>query len=583
MLKCLQLLPLLPMEAWIQKLCLDSGAVHSLALAYHRCVGSVGGGVNESPLLKALRTALRCVFAQNMEICVQAVDDTFVSDEFVCLEVLDELREMEKKRHGSFRCLDSEWGIIGKVMGLWAFHQRKALEDANPQGSASREVLKKATGLLTALLLKLPPVTILLRMQEFQNSEPFQRIAIAAVHETPQIRLQVAVNYVDNGAIPVIVGGLQAFIRRYEGGPGVSPDPSFGALERAFSLLQDEKLPADGWPYVQHCLDICLHILSHWSATRLSLSQKADVLDVRAAPLLLAQGGLVDALAELLDPRAAGFELIDKPPQRIQAKASETLQALFEQNGHICLFCMQHYTEVKQMVSLGCDSLANDPLNDFPEMQQQAAEQLALAFEKFSADDERLGRKVLKALAVLFESSYRLVVWFLQKNNLALLGEYQSLDVHVEAMRAIARAPYWSHEDAAILPDFVVLAARLLLGSVEGLTDEPATMAPGEKPKRRVLDLTEAEELVAASTSALLHVLLIDPSPPMVLRCLVQGIGESAEAAEARDAGLPPLEDVNGGSSEEAVGAVMKVMRVFPSSDRVQMNCQHLLTSFLGD
>lgn len=292
----------------------------------------------------------------------------------------------------------------------------------------------------------------------------------------------------------------------------------------------------------------------------------------------------MDALAELLDPRAAGFELIDKPPARVQSKASETLQALFEQNGHICLFCMQHYTEVKQMVSLGCDSLASDPLTEFPEMQQQAAEQLALAFEKFSADDERLGRKMLKALAVLFESSYRLVVWFLQKNSLASLEEYQSLDVHVEAMRAIARAPYWSHEDAAILPEFVVLAAQLLLGSVEGLADEPAKMAPSEKPKRRVLDLTEAEELVAASTSALLHVLLIDPSPPMVLRCLVQGIGENEEAAEARAAGLPPLEDIDGGgSSEQAVGAVMKVMQVFPSSDRVQMNCQHLLTSFLGD
>lgn len=237
------------------------------------------------------------------------------------------------------------------------------------------------------------------------------------------------------------------------------------------------------------------------------------------------------------------------------------------------------------MVSLGCDSLVTDPLTEFPDMQQQAAEQLALAFEKFSADDERLGRKVLKALAVLFESSYRLVVWFLQKNGLATLEECQSLDVHVEAMRAIARAPYWSHEDAAILPEFVVLAAQLLLGSVEGLVDEPATLAPAGKAKRRVLDLTEAEEVVAASTSALLHVLLIDPSPPMVLHCLVHGIGQNEQGGEG-DTGLPPLEACDGGdggSSERAVSGVMRVMRVFPSSDRVQMNCQHLLTSFLGD
>ena len=28
-------------------------------------------------------------------------------------------------------------------------------------------------------------------------------------------------------------------------------------------------------------------------------------------------------------------------------KACETLQALFERNGHICLFCMKHYAEAR--------------------------------------------------------------------------------------------------------------------------------------------------------------------------------------------------------------------------------------------
>merc|ERR1711988_985973 len=117
-----------------------------------------------------------------------------------------------------------------------------------------------------------------------------------------------------------------------------------------------------------------------------------------------------------MDPVAAGFgDLGGKVPQAVSAKAAETLQGLFDQNGCICLFCMQHYTEVRQIISLGCDSLATDPLADFPDMQMQAVEQLAASFEQFSHEDDRIGRKILKALSVMFESSYRLVAWFLQK------------------------------------------------------------------------------------------------------------------------------------------------------------------------
>merc|ERR1719336_2027316 len=192
---------------------------------------------------------------------------------------------------------------------------------------------------------------------------------------------------------------MQMFLQSYEGSPSANVPPS--TLEASLRLLQDEPLPPEAWPYVLYCLEVSVHILSHWSATKLTL-QKADVLDARAAPLLLAQCGLVDVLAEILDPLAAGVELREKPPQSVVQKATETLQALFEQNGHICLFCIQHYTEVKQMVALGCESLAMDPLTDFPDMQQQAVTQLMASFEKFSVNDERLGRKILKALTVLF-------------------------------------------------------------------------------------------------------------------------------------------------------------------------------------
>lgn len=584
MLKCMQLLPLLPMPPWMQKACLDSGAVHSLVLAFHRCASSGNGP--QADLVKAIQDALRCVFSQNLELCVRAMDDTFVSDEFVCLEVLDELRAAERKQRGAFRALDAEWAVVRKALGLWAFHQRRALEDSDPLKSRSREVLQKVAELLSAVLVKLTPQTLLERMQEFENSEALQRIALVAIHSNPQLRLQLAVNYVDNDVARVVIVCLQMLLRHYDDevppeGADVEEHRSSAeqraSTEAAFQLLQDDKLPAEAWPYVQYCLEICLHILSHWSAAKLSLQQKADVLDARAAPLMLAQGGLVDVLAEIIDPVAADFQLRMPPPQAVRQQAVETLQALFEQNAHVCLFCMQHYTEVKLMIAMGCDSLCMDPLAAFPDMQQQAVEQLSASFEKFSAGDEKLGRKILKALANLFESSYRLVAWFLKEYSLSTLGSMQGLDVHIEACRAVARAPYWGAEDAPLLPELVVSIARLLLGGVQGLAEAAPANSQG-----RVLDVTEAEEVAAACMSALLHLLLIDPSPPTALRCLVRSLGDAD--GEGSSFNPPPRTDASEtGGSELAVNNVMKIMQVFPSSDRVQMNCQHLLTSLLGE
>mmetsp|Transcript_123612 Transcript_123612/g.357533 ORF Transcript_123612/g.357533 Transcript_123612/m.357533 type:complete len:857 (-) Transcript_123612:81-2651(-) len=580
-LKCVQLLPLLPMEPWVQKACLNLGAVHALSLTYLRWKRGAGGVAKpdmEAALPKAIQVAVRGVFTDNLELCVKAVDDIFVSDEFVCLEVLDQLRGMERRRRGTFRDLDKDHGIIGKALLLWNFHQRAALEAPDPATSLAREVLHKVAELLRAVILKLPSHVLLQRMKEFETAEVFQRLCLAAIHANAQLRLQIAVNYVDNGAASAIIGFLQALLQNFEG----DAPPAVAAVEAAIQLLADEQLPAGGWPYVQYCLDVCLHILSHWSALSM---QKADVLDAKAAPLLLAQGGLVDVLAEILDPKAAGVDLREKPPQQVANQATETLQALFEQNGHICLFCMQHYTEVKQIVSLACDSLSMDPLTDYPEMQQQAVTQLIDAFERFSVHDERLGRRILKALTVLFESSYRLVFWFLQNHPLGALGEYQSTDVHSEAVRAVARAPYWSAEDAPLLPQFVGLLAAMLLDSIKGL-GEDGTAKPSPGSKRRTLDLTEAEEVVSACMTSVLHLLLIDPSPPTVLRVLAQHLALHGEAVAATPSVATQSNEDGGdadGSDERAVNAVMRVMQVFPSSDRVQMNCQHLLTSLLGE
>jgi len=567
----------------IQKVSLESGAVHSLALAYHRCagLGKSGDASGETGLAKAVRAAVRSVFAQNPELCVRAMHDTFIGDEFVCLEVLEELRGMEKKRRGTFLILDAEHGLIEKALGSWAFHQRRALEDSNPEKSTAREVLRKLAEVVQAVLVKLHPTQLLKRMQDFPDAEMLQRVALAAIHRSPQLKLQVAVNYVQNGVVPVVIGCMQMLLRHFEAGESGDATPE---IETAFRLLQDANLPADCWSYITYCLEVCYHVLSHWSATRISLAQKADVLDARAAPLLLAQGGLVDVLAEIVDPVAAGFELTAKPPASIVQKAVEVLQSLFEQNGHICLFCMQHYKDVRLMVSLGCESLAMEPLADFPDMQQQAVELLYDSFDRFAVQDERLGRKILKALGVLFESSYRLVIWFLQQHGLSVMQELQSMDAHVEAVRAVTRAPYWSSEDSPLLPEFVGLVAELLVGTVDGQGESGTPPTPNQ-PQRRVLDLTEAEELAAACMSCLLHLMLIDPTPPTVLHCLAQSLARQHKGGDESSTGAAAAvpADLAAGNSEHAVGAVMKIMQVFPSSDRVQMNCQHLLTSLLGE
>ncbi|CAE8590101.1 unnamed protein product, partial [Polarella glacialis] len=165
---------------------------------------------------------------------------------------------------------------------------------------------------------------------------------------------------------------------------------------------------------------------------------------------------------------------------------------------------------------------------------------------------------------------------------------FKGLDVHIEAVRAVARAGYWSSEDAPLLPDFVAILAQMLLDAVEGHVDQGAS--PGSRPGKRVIDLTEAEEVALHCSASVLHLLLIDPSPPTVLHSLARSLGkqEADNAGSSADNGddLPPLEDVDsneGPPSEQAVNAVMKIMQVFPSSDRVQMNCQHLLTSLLGE
>jgi hypothetical protein len=364
--KCVELLPLLPTEPWIQKACLESGAMHSLVLAFHRYSGN---GQNDT-LGKGFCTALQCIFAENPELCVEAMGDAFVNDEFVCLEVLSELKTMEKKRRGIFRELDEKWDVIGKGLVLWAFHQRRVLEASDPQKCSSKEVLQKVAELLSAILAKLPPATLLQRMKDFENSEPLQRLALATLHANPQMRLQLAVNYQANGVSTVVISCLQMLLRRFENDDKAAQEAG-AAVEAAFQHLQDEKLPAEGWVYVAHCLEICVHILSHWSAAKLALPQKGagpDGLQATAAPLLLAQGGLVDVLAELIDPVTAGYELLTKPPSFIYSKAVETLQNLFEQSAHVCLFCMQHYQEVKLVVSTASDSLAHDPLISFSEM-----------------------------------------------------------------------------------------------------------------------------------------------------------------------------------------------------------------------
>mmetsp|Transcript_13228 Transcript_13228/g.30204 ORF Transcript_13228/g.30204 Transcript_13228/m.30204 type:complete len:474 (+) Transcript_13228:3-1424(+) len=468
-------------------------------------------------------------------------------------------------------------------MSLWAFHQRQTLEDAEPGNCSSLAVLRKVASLLQSLFMKLPPQRLLLRLEEYQESEALVRIAVATVHQSAQLRLQMAVNYAENNVIPVMIACLQLLLRGYE---LTENGASQTEVEVAFQHLAEEKLPSEGWPYITFCLEVCLHVLSHWSCIR-AAQPKGEALDPGSAPVRLASAGMVDVLAELIDAPAAGVELRMQPPAALTQKACETLHALFERNGHICLFCMKHYTEVKQVILVGCESIVSDPLSDHPEMQQEATELFTAAFEKFAMKDERLCRKLLKALTVLFESSYQLVAWFLQQHPLGELSETHSLDAHIEAVRAVARAGYWSAEDAPLLPDFVAALVSTMLDAVEDHLD--FSKPPGGSG-RRVIDLTEAEEIASSCTSSVLHLMLIDPSPPTVQRCLASCLGrrlarkESSGYPVEKVDDLPPLEEVDGqadSSAEEAVKMVMKIMQVFPSSDRLQMNCQHMLTSLL--
>ncbi|CAK0814146.1 unnamed protein product [Prorocentrum cordatum] len=87
-LKAAQVLPSLPPEPWVQEAFLESGVVHSLALARRRCADAPP----DAPLPHALHAAARGAFSDNLDLCVKALEDMFVSEEFVCLLVLDELQ-----------------------------------------------------------------------------------------------------------------------------------------------------------------------------------------------------------------------------------------------------------------------------------------------------------------------------------------------------------------------------------------------------------------------------------------------------------------------------------------------------------
>ena len=116
-----------------------------------------------------------------------------------------------------------------------------------------------------------------------------------------------------------------------------------------------------------------------------------------------------------------------------------------------------------------------------------------------------MGRKLLKALTGMFGSSYQLVAWFLQQHPLSSLSELQSLDAHIEAVRAVSRAAYWSSEDAALLPDFVAALVSTMLEAVEGHLD---FNKPSVDRGKRLVDLTEAEEIASSCTASVLHLML---------------------------------------------------------------------------
>eukprot|EP00913_Durusdinium_trenchii_P005724 g5340.t1 len=161
-LKSVQLLPLLPMETWIQQMCLESGAIHSFALVRQRVAskrGAESGDLQDATLSKAVQSAIRGVFSGNLELCSWALSDAFVGDTFVCIEVLEELQSLEQQRRGTFRRLDADFDVISKAK---------------------------------------------------RTSEVLVRIALAAVHNNAQLRLQLAVNYSENNVVVVMVTCLQA-------------------------------------------------------------------------------------------------------------------------------------------------------------------------------------------------------------------------------------------------------------------------------------------------------------------------------------------------------------------------------------
>ncbi|CAE7469055.1 HCc2 [Symbiodinium sp. CCMP2456] len=122
------------MESWIQQACLDSGAIHSFALARQRVVAKKGGEQLDPTLAKAVQSAIRMVFSNNLELCSFALGDSFVGDTFVCLEVLDELQSLEQQRRESNRKVCARGLLAGsEVRGFQQrvsqFHRAAKLSD----------------------------------------------------------------------------------------------------------------------------------------------------------------------------------------------------------------------------------------------------------------------------------------------------------------------------------------------------------------------------------------------------------------------------------------------------------------------
>merc|ERR1712125_156380 len=151
------------------------------------------------------------------------------------------------QKRGTFVTLDENFGLFAKCLRLWAFHERSALEDQDPERCSSREVLIRLADLLVVVCSKLPPARLLQRMQEFRESEIFQRVALAAIHSVAQMRLQIAVNYTENSVVSIMVEDMHLFFKCYEA-PAPSPAGA-SPPEATFRLLKDGNLPAESWAY----------------------------------------------------------------------------------------------------------------------------------------------------------------------------------------------------------------------------------------------------------------------------------------------------------------------------------------------